>query len=105
MSQLSEILAHQMWMKPPKREHNACNPADSAIHHGDCWGAGGGRCKKQPPTPSATPYAEHGIKDINNQETGFAPLLPRIAEVYMKAVNQWAQKLASSLTQKNTKIP
>ena len=56
-----------------QREHNACNPADAATSHGDCWGAGGGRCKKQPSTPSATPYGEHGIKDINNQETGFVP--------------------------------
>lgn len=92
-----------MCMKPPKREHNACNPADTATRHGDCWGAGGGRRKKQPSTPSATPYGEHGIKDINNQETGFAPLLPRIAEVHMKAMNQWAQKFASSLTHTHTK--
>ena len=29
MSQLSAIAALQMWMRAPKREHNACDPADA----------------------------------------------------------------------------
>ena len=48
-----------------------------------------GECKKQPSASPATPYSEQGIKDINNQETGFGS---QIAEGHMKGVNPVSPK-------------
>ena len=58
-------------MRAPKREHNAYNPADVTTPHGDSKELG--VSKKQPSATSATFYDQQGIKDVNNQETGFDP--------------------------------
>ena len=44
-------------------------PAVIAEELGVWWGRGG--CRKQPFATSATPDCKPGIKDVNNQETGF----------------------------------
>ena len=54
-----------------------------------------GVSKKQPSATSATFYDEQGIKDVNNQETGFDP---RQLRCIWKEWIQWAPRLASSHT-------
>ena len=77
-------------MRAPKREYNAYNPADVTTPHGDNKELG--VSKKQSSATSATFYDQQGIKDVNNQETGFDPRQLRSEWI------QWAQRLASSHT-------
>ena len=48
-----------------------------------------GKHNRQPSATCTTPYSEQGIKDINNQETGFGS---QIAEGHMKGVNPVSPK-------------
>ena len=71
MSQPSVILALQMWVRAPKREHNAWDLADAITP--TVIAEELVECKKQSFTTFATPSSEQGIKDANNQKQDLAP--------------------------------
>ena len=82
MWQTSAISGLSMWMRAPQREHNACDPADTATPHHDCWGAGE---RMQESAPHLPPLMVAGNR-----------IWPQIAEVHMKGMNSVSQRLASS---------
>ena len=82
MWQTSAISGLSVWMRAPQREHNACDPADPATPHHDCWGAGE---QMQEAAPHQPPLMVAGNR-----------IWPQIAEVHTKGMNSVSQRLASS---------
>ena len=103
MSQPSLISGLQMWMRAPKREHDACDPAYAATPHGNCWGVRGNvngglqHCrqtltvwatrealptgkipwrKKWQPTPVLLPGKSHGQRSL----VGYSPWSHKLSD-------------------------